>query len=480
MQDLYLAGKKDEAAAALPDDLIDQTSLCGPKERIAERLAVYREAGVGTLICTPDGVRPRGAQAHDPRPGGAGLTAPPPAPLPARRVRRRRARLPGHRPRPGAGGARPRRSASRRGGTGAITWSARAWPSPRPPSTRCGRSGRAHALPGGGARGTETTRPLVARLRPRTWWWPTSSPWPAALAAQMEGRPWATLIPHVLPTGEPGLPPYSVGRAPAAHAAARIGHVGPVAARCCARGEERGRRELNGARRRVGLAPLDHAHGGISRQLALVATFPQLEYPRHDWRPVRARDGAAAVGAPSTEVETAARRRAAGPGRAQHRQGPRAPDAACGARRPGRTSRCGCSPPPTGGSRRGRSACPPTRGWWTGSPTRSTMPRCAAVICHAGHGTVVRALACGVPVVAAPRRATWPRTPPGVAWAGCGISLPRRLVTPRGEQAGGAQAAGRAGLRRERGAELRTWTRAPRRRRDGGRGARGAGVIGGT
>ena len=53
VQDLYLDGKKDEAAAALPAELIDQTSLCGPEGRVAERLAVYREAGVGTLICTP-------------------------------------------------------------------------------------------------------------------------------------------------------------------------------------------------------------------------------------------------------------------------------------------------------------------------------------------------------------------------------------------------------------------------------------------
>ncbi len=53
VQNLYLDGKKDEAARALPDDLIDQTSLVGPKERIAERLEVYREAGVGSLICTP-------------------------------------------------------------------------------------------------------------------------------------------------------------------------------------------------------------------------------------------------------------------------------------------------------------------------------------------------------------------------------------------------------------------------------------------
>ena len=53
VQDLYLAGKKEEAAAALPTELIDQTSLCGPKEKVAERLAVYRDAGVGTLICSP-------------------------------------------------------------------------------------------------------------------------------------------------------------------------------------------------------------------------------------------------------------------------------------------------------------------------------------------------------------------------------------------------------------------------------------------
>ena len=53
VQDLYLDGKRDEAAAALPVELIDQISLVGPKERIHERLEVYRDAGVGTLIATP-------------------------------------------------------------------------------------------------------------------------------------------------------------------------------------------------------------------------------------------------------------------------------------------------------------------------------------------------------------------------------------------------------------------------------------------
>jgi F420-dependent oxidoreductase-like protein len=53
IQDLYLDGKKDEAAAALPDELIDLTTLCGPKEHVRDRLAAYREAGVGTLTVAP-------------------------------------------------------------------------------------------------------------------------------------------------------------------------------------------------------------------------------------------------------------------------------------------------------------------------------------------------------------------------------------------------------------------------------------------
>ena len=53
VQNLYLDGKKEEAAAALPDELIDATTLVGSAERIAERLEVYREAGVGTLTVTP-------------------------------------------------------------------------------------------------------------------------------------------------------------------------------------------------------------------------------------------------------------------------------------------------------------------------------------------------------------------------------------------------------------------------------------------
>jgi F420-dependent oxidoreductase-like protein len=51
IQDLYLAGRKGEAMAAVPDELADEVSLVGPKERIRDRLQAWRESPVGTLNC---------------------------------------------------------------------------------------------------------------------------------------------------------------------------------------------------------------------------------------------------------------------------------------------------------------------------------------------------------------------------------------------------------------------------------------------
>jgi len=51
IQELYLSGKKAEAIAAVPDELVDEVALCGPKERIKDLLGAWREAGVTTLIC---------------------------------------------------------------------------------------------------------------------------------------------------------------------------------------------------------------------------------------------------------------------------------------------------------------------------------------------------------------------------------------------------------------------------------------------
>ncbi|MGW2522656.1 LLM class F420-dependent oxidoreductase [Streptomyces sp. NPDC001617] len=53
VQDLYLSGRKDEAAAAVPADLLRATSLIGPASYVAERLAAFRAAGVTTLQVRP-------------------------------------------------------------------------------------------------------------------------------------------------------------------------------------------------------------------------------------------------------------------------------------------------------------------------------------------------------------------------------------------------------------------------------------------
>ncbi|MFZ4721104.1 MAG: LLM class flavin-dependent oxidoreductase, partial [Ilumatobacteraceae bacterium] len=58
IQDLYLEGKKDEAAAAVPTQLLENTNLVGSKGYVKERLAAYKEAGVTILSVNPVGGDP--------------------------------------------------------------------------------------------------------------------------------------------------------------------------------------------------------------------------------------------------------------------------------------------------------------------------------------------------------------------------------------------------------------------------------------
>jgi alkanesulfonate monooxygenase SsuD/methylene tetrahydromethanopterin reductase-like flavin-dependent oxidoreductase (luciferase family) len=55
IQDKYLSGDKEGAAAAVPHELIDRTTLLGSKERIADRMKAYAAAGVTTLTLAPAG-----------------------------------------------------------------------------------------------------------------------------------------------------------------------------------------------------------------------------------------------------------------------------------------------------------------------------------------------------------------------------------------------------------------------------------------
>ena len=251
----------------------------------------------------------------------------------------------------------------------------------------------------------------------------------AALAAQLEERPWATLVPHVLPAGEPGFPVYAVG---AVYPRTRAGRrLCELTRPLLMRGEEQGRVELNGARARVGLAPLAHVQGGISRELALVATFPQLEYPRSAPRPEVKITGPLLWEQPCEEVELP-------PG-----DEPLVLVAPSTSQDPdGRLLRAAleglASEPVRVLATTNRRA--PARPFPEPANARivdwvsyaRTMPRCQAVVCHAGHGTLARALACGVPVVACPHAGDMAENAARIRWAGLGVSLPRRFHTARG------------------------------------------------
>jgi F420-dependent oxidoreductase-like protein len=58
IQDLYLAGHKAEAAAAVPAELLELTSLIGPESYVRDRVAAFRESGVTVLNVVPLGPEP--------------------------------------------------------------------------------------------------------------------------------------------------------------------------------------------------------------------------------------------------------------------------------------------------------------------------------------------------------------------------------------------------------------------------------------
>jgi UDP:flavonoid glycosyltransferase YjiC (YdhE family) len=284
-----------------------------------------------------------------------------------------------------------------------------------------------------------------------------------ALAAEMDGRRRGTLIPHVYPHGRPEHPIYSLGaRMPRTVAGRAIWRgVHPVVGR----GLERGRRELNETRARLGLPALDHVHGGISRELAIVATFPQLEYPRTwpehvhvvgplMWEPPAEAgdplerfeaelDGAdtrpLVLVAPSTAQD------------AEHRllhaslrglaDAPVRVIATWNRRLPSR-------PLPVPENARLVDWVVYTR----------TMPRCSVVVCHAGHGTLVRALSCGCAVVACPAVGDMNENAARLDWAGAGVRLPRRFVTPRTVRLAVERALDETSIR-ARAQELAAWAR---------------------
>ena len=54
VQDLFMAGKRDEAIAAVPDQFADEVSLFGPKDRVAEKLKDWQNSSVTSLLVNGD------------------------------------------------------------------------------------------------------------------------------------------------------------------------------------------------------------------------------------------------------------------------------------------------------------------------------------------------------------------------------------------------------------------------------------------
>jgi UDP:flavonoid glycosyltransferase YjiC (YdhE family) len=274
-------------------------------------------------------------------------------------------------------------------------------------------------------RAADHTRPLVAELRPDAVVADILTLAPA-LAAELEGVRVATLVPHVDPRGAPGFPPYSLGARLPRTAAGRL--LWRSTERLVfGAGLERGRRELNETRARLGLPTLAHVHGGISRTLCLVATFPQLEYPRAwplathvvgplSWEPpagdveLPAGDGPLVLVAPSTSQDRSGRLlRAALEGleglpvrvlASSNRRSPAVEDVPDNVRLVD----------------------------WV--PYSRAMRACDVVVCRAGHGTVALALARGCVVVAVPAGGDMNENAARIAWAGVGVRVPRRLCRP--------------------------------------------------
>jgi UDP:flavonoid glycosyltransferase YjiC (YdhE family) len=273
---------------------------------------------------------------------------------------------------------------------------------------------------------TLDTRPLVRELRPDVAVSDILTLAPA-LAAELEGVRRATLIPHVHPHMARDFPIYSLGARMPRSALGRA--LWRRAQRPVDSGLELGRVQLNSARERVGLKALEHVHGGISRELALVASFPQLEYPR-PWP-----DGVHVIGPLMWEPPTADVQLPPGdaplvlvaPSTAQDKEHRLLTAALEGlADAPVRvlaTWNRRLPPRPLPAPDNARLV-----EWVSYS---RTMPHCDVVVCHAGHGTLVRALASGCPVVACPAIGDMNENAARVDWAGAGVRVPRRFASPR-------------------------------------------------
>jgi UDP:flavonoid glycosyltransferase YjiC (YdhE family) len=267
--------------------------------------------------------------------------------------------------------------------------------------------------------------PFIKELRPDVVVSDILTPAPA-LAAERGGVRRATLIPHVYPVHEPGMPFFAFGAQPPRTLVGR--GLWKTALPVLVGGLRRGRREGNVMREAVGLAPIERFHGGISEELALVATFPQLEYPRR-WPAHVHVTGPMEFELPFEEVELPA-----GDGPLVMVAPSTAQDPECRLMRVSLEALADESVRVLASLNGMRPEAPlpaPANATvvdWVGYS--QVMPAADLVVTHGGHGTVARALAAGTPVLCCPAVGDMAENGARVQWAGAGLMLPWRLTRP--------------------------------------------------
>jgi UDP:flavonoid glycosyltransferase YjiC (YdhE family) len=279
-----------------------------------------------------------------------------------------------------------------------------------------------------------------------------------ALAAELEGVPFGTLVPHIDPRPHPGHPPYSLG---AEFPRTWVGHaIWRPFERLVVRGGEMGRDELNETRRLVGLSAQAHIHNGISEQLAIIASFPQLEYPRSSWGPNTHVVGPLEWEPPTEPVTLPDSDPSwplvlAAPSTAQDPDGRLLSAAADGlGNLPIRLLITTNRRPPVGGLR-----VPPNAKVVDWLSYSQVMPHADVVVCHGGHGTLVRALSSGAVPVIWPAYGDMAENAARASWAGAAVRLPRRFLRPRTLRLAVERALNEPSFA-ARSAELAAWSRA--------------------
>ncbi len=248
-----------------------------------------------------------------------------------------------------------------------------------------------------------------------------------ALAAEKYGSRWATLIPHLYPVQAHGQPFFAVGALPPRTAIGR--RAWGMTDHLLERGLLRGRDDLNAQRRIVGLPPSERFHGGISPELALVATFPHLEYPRQ-WPDSVHVTGPMPFELPHPEIELPPGDEPlilVAPSTSQDPDNKLVRSAL--AALAGEAVRVVATTNHVVPSR--PIEVPPNAVLVDWLSYSQVMPEAALIICHGGHGTVARALSEGVPVLSCPAAGDMSETAARITWAGVGLSVRWSLTGPR-------------------------------------------------